>query len=119
MAGTFRARQRIRRRAEFQHVYERGRKVHGRLLTMFILPNGLEVSRLGIAATRKLGNAVKRNLAKRRLREIFRQRQPEVPCDVVVVPRQAFFGAEFLDVWHEYESLLRRPSRRPRDGSRA
>ena len=119
MAETFRPRQRIRRRVEFQHVYERGRKVHGRLLTMFILPNGLEVSRLGVAATRKLGNAVKRNLAKRRIREIFRRRRPEIPCDVVVVPRQAFFGAEFLDVCHEYESLLSRPSRRPREGPRA
>ena len=114
MTEAFRPRQRIRRRVEFLRVYEHGRKVHGRLLTMFILPNGLEVSRLGIAATRKLGNAVKRNLAKRRLREIFRRRPPEAPCDVVLIPRQAFFDAGYLDVHHEYESLLRRPSRRPR-----
>lgn len=114
MAETFRPRQRIRRRLEFQRVYERGRKVHGRVLTMFILPNGLEVSRLGVSATRKLGNAVKRNLAKRRLREIFRRCPPEAPCDVVIVPRRGFFEAGFLDVHREYESLLRRSPRGPR-----
>ena len=43
--------ERIRRRAEFQQVYERGVRIHSRYSTLFVLPNELAVGRLGIAAT--------------------------------------------------------------------
>jgi len=46
--------ERIRRRVEYQAVYDRGVKVHSRYLTLFTLRNSLSVGRLGIAATRKL-----------------------------------------------------------------
>ena len=49
MAG-FKPHEHIRRRAEFQQVYERGTRVHGRLATLFILANKLSIGRLGIAA---------------------------------------------------------------------
>jgi ribonuclease P protein component len=58
MAG-FRPLERIRRRVEYQAVYDRGVKVHSRYLTLFTLRNSLSVGRLGIAATRKLGGAVR------------------------------------------------------------
>ena len=48
MAG-FKPHEHIRRRAEFQQVYERGTRVHGRLATLFILANKLSIGRLGIA----------------------------------------------------------------------
>ena len=69
----FRHDQHIRRRAEFQQVYERGARIRGRFSTLFLLPNKLSIGRLGIAATRKLGGAVERNRAKRLIREIFRR----------------------------------------------
>ena len=40
MTGLARS-ERIRRRAEYQQIYERGVKVHGRYLTLFLLANGL------------------------------------------------------------------------------
>ena len=50
--------ERVRRRVEYQRIYDKGVKVHGPKFTLFRFPNGLAEGRLGIAATRKLGGAV-------------------------------------------------------------
>jgi len=57
-SAAFRPHERIRRREEFQRGYAEGSKVHGRFGILFLLPNGLDVSRLGIAATMKFGGSV-------------------------------------------------------------
>jgi len=110
----FRPAERIRRRAEFQQIYDRGRKVHSRYTTVFLLANSLTVGRLGIAATRKLGGAVQRNRAKRLIREIFRRNKLAPGFDVVVVPKRELLGASLNALEADYQSLLARSLARAR-----
>ena len=104
----FKPNERIRRRAEFQQVYERGTRIHGRYSTLFTLPNTLSVGRLGIAATRKLGGAVDRNRAKRLIREIFRRNKIAPGFDVVVVPKRELLKASLTTLEEDYRHRLAR-----------
>ena len=109
---ALRAEQRIRRRAEFQRVYEQGARLHSRYATLFILANDTSVGRLGIAATKKLGDAVRRNRAKRLIREIFRRNNIASGYDVVVIPKRELLGASLTVLEADYRHLLERRLRR-------
>ena len=108
MTRTLTRRERLRRRPEFLKVQHRGVRTRGRYLTLFALANDQDVTRLGIIATRRLGNAVIRNRSKRLLREIFRLNKGRVGLDLVVLPRPGFAGVPFGTLQADYRSALRR-----------
>ncbi len=107
---------RIRHRPEFLKVYEHGERVRARLMTVMALQNSLGYSRLGIAATRKMGGAVVRNRAKRLVRELFRQTDVPAGLDIVVIPRSDMVDAEYRTVESEFRYVLRRIGRSSRPG---
>jgi ribonuclease P protein component len=113
---TFRPHEHVRRRADFEAIYQSGIKVSGRLMTMFVRENKGDHARLGIAATRKIGGAVVRNRAKRLTRELFRNHKPATGVDIVVVPRRDFLDASYSSLEREFDALLERAARarRPR-----
>jgi ribonuclease P protein component len=87
-------------------------------MTVLALPNALTCDRLGIIASRKLGGAVMRNRAKRRLRALFRHQEPDMAhlrgyrsLDLVVIPRRELVSAPFLSLLAEFASALNRLDR--------
>jgi ribonuclease P protein component len=102
---------RIRRRGEFQRVFDAGRRAHGRFLTIIAAPAPGTDSRLGIVASKKLGGSVVRNRAKRLIREMFRtQTNLERASDLVIIPKVAVLQAPATDVATDYRATLRRLS---------
>jgi ribonuclease P protein component len=89
---TFPKKARVTSRAEFEAMQSSARKTsRGNVLALWIA-KGEKAPRLGITASRKVGNAVARNTAKRWIREWFRKTQETLPRGltlVVVVRRGA------------------------------
>jgi len=110
----FRARQRIRRHADFQRVYTEGRRISSLRFTLFCLPNGLPTGRLGVAATKRLGGAVARNRAKRLIREIFRRNNLVGGLDIVVVPRVELLTTNLVTLDAEYRTCVTERVLKPR-----
>jgi ribonuclease P protein component len=106
--------ERVRRRPDFERAYDTGIKIHGRFMTVFVVENGGTQPRCGVAATRKLGNAVERNLAKRRCRELFRRHKVAAALDVIIVPRRNLLDAPFDSLEADYLAALSRRDREPR-----
>jgi ribonuclease P protein component len=104
----FRPSQRIRRHADFQDVYANGTRIPGRYYTLFSKPNGLNLGRLGIAATKRLGGAVVRNRAKRLIREVFRRNDIAPGFDIVVIPRVEALTAGLTTLETAYRTSITR-----------
>lgn len=104
-------RERLQRRPEFLAVQRQGFRTRGRYLTLFVLPNRRDVSRLGVIATRRMGGAVRRNRHKRLARELFRLNKGPGGFDIVVLPHRTFSDAPFLTLQADYRSTLRRGQR--------
>ena len=106
---------RIRRRSDFQRVFDSGRRIQGRYLTVIALSNGSSTTRVGIVASRRLGDAVGRNRAKRRIRELFRRTLFEQPgLDLVVIPRRELLHAPYAILESDFRAIVRRTGRAPR-----
>ena len=93
----------LRRRREFDEVYSRGVRVAGRQFVLFILPNVLGHSRLGLTLSKRIGKAVLRNRTRRRLREIFRRRQEGLGSfDIVIHARPGIARCSLAELESEF-----------------
>lgn len=83
---------RLTRRPDFTACYEAGRRYFSRHFVLFVHQrrDGPSEWRMGLAVTKKVGNAVARNRIKRVLRAFFRLHQDLLPqrTDIVAVPKR-------------------------------
>jgi ribonuclease P protein component len=100
-------RSRLLRSRDFDRTLRSGRRTSTEYLALFVSDNGLGRPRVGLAVSRKLGNAVVRNKIKRRLRELVRPLvlQAKGGRDVVIVARARAVDAEFTRLRQEIEML--------------
>lgn len=92
----------------FSSVFQEGRSWANPLLVLKVLPNGMDASRFGFSAGRRIGKAVTRNRVKRRLREGVRCSQVKSGWDVVLIARKGAASADFHQLKRSLDELLRR-----------
>jgi len=85
----------LKQNHEFRRLYHKGKSAVSPYFVVYCRRNGRPVNRLGITTGVKLGNAVKRNRARRRIRELYRTHEAGLSAgfDIVVVARtRAIYG---------------------------
>jgi ribonuclease P protein component len=105
-------RHRLKHPRDFARVRAQGDSWAHRLVVLAAVPNGRDDSRFGFVASKRLGKAVKRNRAKRLLREAVRQNIHVVPSgwDCVFIARPPLSGATFAETEAAVTQLLKRAS---------
>ena len=108
---------RLKTRADFLRVAAGRRRVvrPGLLLQAAADPAGGAAVRVGFTASRKVGNAVVRNRAKRRLRAAAAEvltREGRQGTDYVMIARAATGGRAYAELVGDLEAALRRIDRR-------
>ncbi len=115
----------MRRASEIRAVREQGRRLDCRAFTIWwkrrapagasVAPDskknfaGTAARVCVIASTAAVGAATRRNRAKRRLREVFRQQQQSVPagCDLLLIARAAAADAPLPELEKKFADACR------------
>lgn len=102
--------QRLRRPRLFRETYDQGRRWVGSTMVLWVRCGEGASLRLGVVTSRKVGCAVERNLARRRLREAYRRLRPRLSgaCDVVLIGRRAIVHGDQHRVEAELQRLAMR-----------
>ena len=85
----------------FRRLYSKGKSAAAPTVAVYVRPNRLAKSRLGVTVGTKVGKAVRRNKVRRRIREAYRIHEETMTTgwDIVVVARvrSAFAGYAELE----------------------
>jgi ribonuclease P protein component len=100
----------LKKNYEFLRVYKKGKFYVGKYLTAYMLPNNLNINRLGITVSKKVGKSVKRNRIRRLFRENYRLFEDFIykGYDIVFVSRSSDKIPDFIEIKKEMKFLLKR-----------
>ena len=95
---------------EFRRLYQKGASAVGGGMVIYCRKNRLDHNRLGIPASVKLGHAVVRNRARRRLREVYRLHLGELRqgYDIILVARGRTVTASWKELNDTFTRLCRK-----------
>ncbi|WP_051197888.1 MULTISPECIES: ribonuclease P protein component [unclassified Butyrivibrio] len=90
----------LKKTADFHVVYKTGKSYVDKNIVVYVRENGLKINRLGISASKKVGNSVVRHRFARLVRESYRLHENifNSGLDIVVVARSRAKDAGFFEI---------------------
>ena len=90
----------LRKKSDFDAIYRAGRSVPDKYVVLFLRKNDLPYSRTAFLASKKVGNSVQRNRAKRLMRESYRLNRDRFSAgyDLIFIARNTINGRKLRDV---------------------
>ncbi len=109
----FRFSERLRLQGDFARVFTNKCSQADGALIVYVAKNHLPWSRLGRSVSRRIGNAVRRNYVRRRIREAFRTQKNVLPkgFDIVCVAKPKAGDGDW-DVARSLRTLVEKAARR-------
>ena len=100
----------LKQNYEFRRLYQKGASSAGSCMVLYCRKNKLGHNRLGLTASVKLGHAVVRNRARRRLREVYRLNSPRLRkgWDIILVARSRTVTASWKELNDTFLRLCRK-----------
>lgn len=94
----------LKKNHQFQSVYRKGNSKSNRYLVMYVKENSLDINRIGISVSKKVGNSIVRHRVTRLVRESYRlhEKMFNSGLDIVIIARP---GAAVVG-YKETESAL-------------
>ena len=101
---------RINHQEDYENLYKKGKKFTGKYIIVYIKGNKLHYNRFGIVASKKVGNAVIRNRAKRQIRAVIREINREMigSNDMVVIAKSNISKSSYCLIKKDFCSILRK-----------
>jgi ribonuclease P protein component len=98
----------LRDKRDFDRLYKRGSKIHGRYLVVIFTGNGRDYGRKAFLASKKVGKAVARNRARRLMKEAYRNLSPHVKTgyDILFIARNTIVNASCREVEKSMKASL-------------
>ena len=90
----------LKKNKDFRNVYRNGTSYANKYLVMYVLENNTEKNRLGISASKKVGNSVVRHRFARLVRESYRLHENifNSGLDIVVVARKSAASVGYVEI---------------------
>lgn len=100
----------LRNKKDFSAIYNRGKSFGGKYVVLFCRRNNLGYNRLGFLASKKVGNSVVRNRARRLMKESYRQIQDSTlnGFDIILIARNTIKDVKCDEVYKSMSSLLKK-----------
>lgn len=98
----------LRRNSDFSSIYKKGKSVGDRFVVVFSRKNNLPYNRIAFLASKKVGNSVERNRARRLMKENYRIWKGEIKegYDMIFIARSTINGQKAFDVGKSMKRAL-------------
>ena len=100
----------LRRKDDFDSVYKKGKSVADRYTVLFYRRNGLSYNRIAFLASKKVGNSVQRNRARRLMKENYRFLKDSITdgYDLIFIARNTINGMKMPEVGKSMRNAVKR-----------
>ena len=100
----------LKQNHEFRRLYNKGKSAVSPYFAVYCRKTNRPISRLGITTGVKLGHAVKRNFARRRIRALYRTNEERLApgYDIVVVARARTITGKYADLEKSFRQLMKK-----------
>ena len=98
---------RIKKNEEFEYIINNGKVLKNKLYVIYYIESKKEYNRFGISVSKKVGDAVKRNKIKRRIRDIIIKNSIKSNYDYVIIVRKEVGDLSFNELKDGLLSLIK------------
>jgi len=98
----------LRRKKDFSVIYNKGKSIGERYVVLFLRKNNYAYNRTAFLASKKVGNSVVRNRARRLMKESYRQLEDDLISgyDFIFIARKTICNLKCADVKKSIEAAL-------------